>query len=252
MDEMFEETNRQDEDLDDLFSEEPETRAESESEPAVPESGEAEAAPTGETSPAEPAPATVKVKHLGQEMELSMEELIANAQKGLDYDHIRTERDNLKPEIELLDQLAKAAGMSRGDYVAAVRKHQEDAQIAAQMQRGIPEDVARRLQALEGAQRQREAEDQARAAAQARNRDLAAFVKAYPDVTEFPEEVVAAIAQGEKPLAAYQAYENKQLKAKLAAYQKNEENKQKTAGSMKGSGASEEADAFSSGFDSAF
>ena len=51
MDEMFEETNRQDEDLDDLFSEESETRAESESEPAVPESGEAEAAPTGETSP---------------------------------------------------------------------------------------------------------------------------------------------------------------------------------------------------------
>ena len=133
-----------------------------------------------------------------------------------------------------------------------MKKHQEEAQIAAQMQRGIPEDVARRLQALEGAQRQREAEEQARAAAQARNRDLAAFVKAYPDVTEFPEEVVAAISQGEKPLAAYQAYENKQLKAKLAAYQKNEENKQKTAGSMKGSGASEEADAFSSGFDSAF
>ena len=69
---------------------------------------------------------------------------------------------------------------------------------------------------------------------------------------EFPEEVLAAISKGEKPLYAYQAYENRQLKTKLAAFQKNEENKQKTAGSMKGSGTPEEADAFSSGFDSAF
>ena len=253
MDEMIEETNRPDEDFDDLFGDETTEETPEASEETPPEGGETGAA-AGETNPEAEKPATVRVKHLGQEMELSMDELIANAQKGLDYDHVREERDQLRqsPEISLLDRLSKAAGMTRSEYVAAVEQRQKEQEIAAQMQRGIPEEAARRLQKLEEAETRREAEERAREAAQVRNQDLMDFIKAYPDVQEFPEEVLAAISKGEKPLYAYQAYENRQLKTKLAAFQKNEENKQKTAGSMKGSGTPEEADAFSSGFDSAF
>lgn len=244
--------------FDDLFAEEPDATGDAE-EGKTESAGEPlETEPEGnpeETIPEagkESAPAMVKVKHLGREVELSMEQLIANAQKGLDYDHIRQERDNLRqaPEIALLDRLAREAGMSRADYVAAVNRRQQEQQIASEVQRGVPEEAARRLHALEEAERKRAEEETARAAQRARNQDLLEFVQEYPDVREFPPEVLEAISKGQKPLAAYQAYENRQLKTKLAAMQKNQENRQKSAGSMKGSGTPEEADAFSSGFDS--
>ena len=249
--------------FDDLFSEGTDTtdttgEAGTESEKTPPEDKEDGAETEGQPEETNPeagkgtAPATVKVKHLGQEVELSMEQLIANAQKGLDYDHIRQERDSLRqaPEIALLDRLARDAGMSRADYVDAVNRRQVEQQIANEVKRGVPEEAARRLHALEEAERRRTEEETARAAQKARNQDLLEFVQEYPDVKEFPPEVLEAISKGQKPLAAYQAYENKQLKAKLAALQKNQDNKQKTAGSMRGAGTPEEADAFSSGFDS--
>ena len=53
-----------------------------------------------------------KVKHLGQEIELTMEQMIENAQKGLDYDRIRQDRDTLKSsrKLQLLEDLAKDSG----------------------------------------------------------------------------------------------------------------------------------------------
>ena len=71
---------------------------------------EQEAAPETTGTAAEPAPAdpagaeetrqtgreTFTLKHLDEQREVSREELIALAQKGLDYDRIRADRDRLK------------------------------------------------------------------------------------------------------------------------------------------------------------
>lgn len=249
-------TQTADDSFEDIF-EAPDTTEAEESQSAEaeePQDTGTEAAVGEDTDSGDPAeqPAKIKVRHLGQDVELTMSELIANAQKGLDYDHVRQERDSLRqsPEVALIDRLAKQAGMSRADYIQAVEQRTRDQQIAAEVKRGVPEDVARRLQALEADRREREEQDRVRQIKQARNQDLMEFVKAYPDVQEFPPEVLDDISKGQKPLAAYQAYENRQLKAKLAALEKNNDNRKKTAGSLKGSGTPEEADAFLAGFDS--
>ncbi|MBC8529717.1 hypothetical protein H8699_09780 [Christensenellaceae bacterium NSJ-44] len=39
------------------------------------------------------------VKYNGQEMEMGLEELITNAQKGLNYDHVKGERDALRAQL---------------------------------------------------------------------------------------------------------------------------------------------------------
>lgn len=67
-----------------------------EAEESQSEGPEAAAQEDTDSKAAEEQPAKIKVRHLGQDVELTMEQLIANAQKGLDYDHVRQERDSLQ------------------------------------------------------------------------------------------------------------------------------------------------------------
>ena len=246
-----------DEDGDELFAEDPEDTNPEATEGTEP-SGEAETGAEGGNPEEDTNPdggqtdAKVKVRYLGQERELSMSELVTAAQKGLDYDHVRQERDALRqsPELLLLDQLAEEAGLTRAEYIRAVQQRREEMQIADDVKNGVPEETARRLRALEAAERRRKAEEAQAERKRSREQELQDFIRAYPDVKEFPEEVLDSIRKGEKPLAAYQAYENRMLKARLAAFEKNSDNKRRSPGSLAGSGSRENADAFSEGFDS--
>lgn len=82
-----------------------------------------------------------------------------------------------------------------------------------------------------------------------------AFMREYPLVTaeNIPEEVLRRVSEGEAPLGAMRAYENRQLKQELAAlrqslarYETGEENRKKSTGTARGTGAAE-PDAFLSG-----
>lgn len=94
-------------------------------------------------------PLTYTVKVNGEEKELNEEELIANAQKGMDYDRIRKERDDFKESLNDISDLAKEAGMSIKDYLAEVKKNileqKIDSIAEGYIEKGIDEDMAREL-----------------------------------------------------------------------------------------------------------
>lgn len=188
----------------------------------------------------------------GQQMSMTMAELQSAAARVRQADQIIRQQNQQRnsPEMQLISRLAAQNGMSTAQYVQAVEQQMERQKIQQMVQSGVPEGFAKRLIELEQKERAREQAEQQAARKADTDRDFRDFVAAYPDVKEFPPEVAQAIRQGQKPLAAYQAYENRQLKAQLAAIRQNEENRKKTPGSMAGDGPAPDVDAFLSGFGS--
>ena len=94
-----------------------------------------------------------KVKHLGQEIELTMEQMIENAQKGLDYDRIRQDRDTLKSsrKLQLLEDLARDSGYDDVDaFVENFYENLEESRIIERAEeiatkRGIDFETAAEL-----------------------------------------------------------------------------------------------------------
>ena len=67
-------------------------------------------------------------------------------------------------------------------------------------------------------------------------------------MADIPDEVWRQAAAGEPLVEAYRRHENAQLKAKLAALEQNERNRQAAVGSLAGEAGQDEADPFLQGF----
>lgn len=205
-------------------------------------------------TPEDTKPEMFTVRFNGQDLSLSREELIKNAQKGLNYDHVLQQRDELRNsrELQILDRFARESGMTREEYLNELEKMAENRAVQAEVEKGVPEEAARQLvnyrKAEAEAQGLKAAEQLKAEEKQRRDQEIAEFVKEYPEVKEFPQEVYDKIAAGESPLSAYRAYENRELKVRLAAMEQNAKNRKTSVGSAKGDGAGEETDDFLSGF----
>ena len=247
---LTEDTNLKD-DFEELFHAEPEeqdTNAQEENS-AKPDLND-DVQPEPENEP------KYKVNFLGEEKELPVSELVTAAQKGMNYDHVKDELNSLREESQkyektykLMENMARASGMTIEDYTQMCNDSIRNNQLQAQIDRGIPEDVAKRLLELEEKENVRSAEEKKWKAEQEKQEAYAALLREYPDVKSLPDEVTQAVAAGEQPLTAYRAYENKQLKNEIAVLKKAAENKQKSTGSLIGD-APEEVDDFLSGFNS--
>ena len=77
---------------------------------------------------AEAAPKTWELRHLDETRNVNEQELVALAQKGLDYDRIRTGYDEFKPVMDLFSQFANKAGMNTKDYIAYIRQEAKKAE----------------------------------------------------------------------------------------------------------------------------
>ena len=218
-----------------------------------------------------------KVKHLGQEIELTMEQMIENAQKGLDYDRIRQDRDTLKSsrKIQLLEDLAKDSGYDDVDvFVENFYENLEESRVIERAEeiaakRGIDFETAAELAKAEREneklkQKMQEAEkvnaksaDQQK---QATSEFQALFAK-FPEIKEqytsfdkLPESFRQKVAQGEQPLLAWNNYllelkdmELKQKEKELEIVKNNQKNKKRSVGSAKGAGQAKETDDFLKG-----
>ena len=62
---------------------------------------------------------TLDIKYNGEQMSLDKQRATELAQKGMNYDHVYEELKRLRenPELEKLNKLAKAAGMSTGELL---------------------------------------------------------------------------------------------------------------------------------------
>ena len=211
-----------------------------------------------------------ELKHLDETRSVNREEVIALAQKGMDYDRIREKYDAGKEAIEWhaanrdsvrwLEEIAKEQGMTFGQLVDSTR-----AQIMAN-RTGQPLSVcqgivanerrAAELEAERKALESKTSESNAEAERQAKmEADIKAFTEAYPeqarDPKSLPKEVWDAVHKGDTLLNAYRAYENKQLKAQLEKEKKDaerraleEKNKARSTGSQSTAGSKSALDSF--------
>lgn len=200
-------------------------------------------------------PETFTLKNRDETRQVDRDELIAMAQKGWDYDTVRSERDQLRqyrdeadPAISLVKAFAEKSGMTVVEYIDYCRKqeimqsgvNEATAQAQLEVEKQQAAVAAQQARQQEEAQARQKAEaEQARQAA-ARKAEMTAFLTAYPDVQpgDIPKEVWAQVTSGMPLVTAYTMHLNQVLAADLAAERKNRENQAQTTGSMSSAGES--------------
>lgn len=231
---------------------------------------EAEAAnePTAEAqeqtdgSEAADQPELIELKHLGQTVRVTPEQLNAYAQMGLDYQRIREDRDAARKEVErltametFLKELAAPQGISVEDLIDGAR-----AEVLAKKEH-LNKDVALQRIKLDRERKAFEAQkDQQQKAAREKSQEEAKrqeqflrFARTYPKVkpNDIPKDVWDAFKDGEDLVNAYARFENRELKEKVSKLEsqletakKNSENKRRSAGSQRSAGSAGEMDEF--------
>lgn len=194
----------------------------------------------------------MELKRFGEITKVNREQATVLAQKGLDYDHVRGERDTAKERVAELEgfltELAAPSNMSIEDLMDATR-----AELLAGRE-GIDKSVAlqrvkldRERQAFDAQRQNAQREELAKQEEKQRiDADNAAFQRAFPDVkmSEIPKEVwETMLREGESLTASYARFtaktlaaENEKLKSELETTKKNLDNKQRSTGSQKSAG----------------
>ena len=220
----------------------PET--ESEDEEDQPESkddenddAEPEAEPDAE---AENADQWIELKHMDDEpRKVSKEEAKALAQKGLDYDRIRQERDSLKSNLPRYEAMEEFLKEMQGDF-DSIEDFMDDtrARIMSDAE-GISYNDA--LEKVKTKHKPEPAKDTDNGL------DVDAFVTAYPDVKaeDIPASVWARVRQTGDLVGAYKEYDEEKKSDRIAELERevetlknNNKNKNRSTGSSKSSGAS--------------
>lgn len=207
-------------------------------------------------------PELIELKHLGQTVRVTPEQLNAYAQMGLDYQRIREDRDAARKEVErltametFLKELAEPQGISVEDLIDGAR-----AEVLAKKEH-LNKDVAlqrikldRERKAFEAQKDQQKKEAQAKSQEEAKRQEqFLRFARTYPKVkpNDIPKDVWDAFKDGEDLVNAYARFENRELKEKVSKLEsqletakKNSENKRRSAGSQRSAGSASEMDEF--------
>lgn len=256
-DDLEEETTEETTEEEDSKDEAEETESEEETEEADEETTEEEETVDfkffGQTSKLN----KTAVEVVGEGMGKSVDEVISLLQKGANYDNT--------PVHKLIDKYAEANGMNREEYI----KFLEDGlpKLAENIQRNKvlsehPEwdeekvELAVKLNLKEMNAAKAEKEEKAKADAEFElYKPHLEFLKKYPDVTEYPDEVAADIEKGIAPIVAYEAYLQREeyaakineLNKKIAKEERKQKNKATTTGSLKENDGDNDTDWFSEG-----
>lgn len=207
---------------------------------------------------------TFTLRYMKEDKEYSENDTIILAQKGLDYDRVRSERDSLKSELptfkeykSFLEELASDSGVSVDQLIENVRSSRL---VERERKAG---NVISETAAKEQIQREKSERDKYNAvkedeikpeetpAKKEKDLDVATFIKAYPDVKaeEIPESVWIEVRNGADLTSAYTRYENKQLKSRIAAIEQNQKNAERSTGSRKTTGNNHTYDDFDAAWD---
>lgn len=215
-----------------------------------------------------------KLKHNGEEVDADEARMVELAQKGLDYDRIRGERDSYKTEHpkyadyeKFLQEMAESAGtdvpglMENVRVSLLIKKAQAEGKTlseAAAIQQVRREATARAntVQAEQPAEQQKTPEQNEETR---RRENIRVFCENHPGVKaeDIPQDVLQeGIASGDLS-GTYDRWEIKQLKEQLGNARKeletekqNKMNKERSTGSRKSAGATTPKDDFDDAWDS--
>ena len=214
---------------------------------------EPEEEPVVEEEPKEePADQLFTLNHLGEIKDYTKEETITLAQKGLDYDRIRQDRDNLKTENaklqeyeSFLTELAELSDTTVDELMIEVKAKVVQADEEKKGNNITLEQARYRVKSeskakAKAAPEKVEQEDPVKVK---REESFARFVEEYPDVNvkDIPQEVWQEFGDGSKKdlTAVYNKYLLKQERAKAEQREQNEKNKKRSTGSRRSNGSPE-------------
>jgi len=179
---------------------------------------------------------TIKIKYNGEERDITLDEARILAQKGMNYDHVVSERDTkYLRELNFLDKVAAERGMTRAQYMQSVensagsgeegRNAPSPAEIARQHVRQISDSLG-----LTG--------------------PWGNLFNRYPSLgrKEAFSELSEAVKDGMTPLEAYQAKLLGERDRELAIARNNSMAAMKTIGSLDGESGGGDRDEFLEGF----
>jgi len=265
-------------DIEETEYEEPETESEGEETEADADQQEAEGNEGGDAEAEESEGSGDKgssdqgefvLKHLGEQKAVSRDEVVALAQKGMDYDRIREKWDGVKDDIarlrmyeSFLAELAEGRGGDIDSLIDETRIRTLMARAEAEGEELSPAAAAAIAVKMRTDYVPNGGTSPEEAKQERSQRETARFLEAYPDVqaTDIPKEVWEAVNEnGGDLLGAYRDWENrklkediKALKKELGAEQQQKKNKARSTGSTKTTGSSSRRDAFDEGWDAAY
>ncbi len=209
------------------------------------------AEPEEEAPPAEQSDVFLTLKHMDETRTVTREEAVELAQKGMDYDRIRTERDQLKAShaeneaaMQMVRKYAERLNMTVPEYLDYCRTQE------LMSEKSISEEAAKEqlsLEKREMAVAQKEAEQQAKEEADAQQkqqeesaqdkirREVAEFIRHYPEVKpeDIPKEVFETIQREDVSLSvAYGKWRIAQQEHELTALRSQDSARKRTPGSM--------------------
>lgn len=252
VDEASEETNQDsfldafnDEESTDSIDEESESQedSEDESEPEAPQADEPKY--------------QIRVDH--QDHELTLEELKVAAQKGMAYDRLKGNYEQVKPHTDRLTALAKKQNISIEDLITQAEVGYMESVLGKMTEdyinQGYDEEIAETLALKDleilGNNREVEQQEEADEFDDRVNYEAEQFMTLYPNVNpdDIPEEVFDNIYKyGMSLVEAYQHHEIQQLKAQAEAKEINAKNAQQAVGSARDSKRTQKKDPFLSEF----
>lgn len=215
-----------------------------------------------------------ELKHLGQTQKVNREKMTEWAQKGMDYDRVRQRADALQQQnadlssfrqthestVHALESMAKDAGV---DIPTLLSNMEVNLLVLQGMNRESAQNLVQRRSGERNAAFQK-AQETVRQQKEANERiasDLKQFKELYPDadisaVIRIPE-IGAYLDNGGTLVDGYAKYEiqrlkteNQRLQEQKQAAEQNRNNRQKTVGSARTSGANTKTDSFLAGFNS--
>ncbi len=191
------------------------------------------------------------LKHLDEVREVGRDEVVELAQKGMDYDRIRGERDNLKRNAARFEEYESFLKRIAGDQsiedlidstlakldVADAEKRGEDLDEIEQFKKIRIERVKREAKNPPPADDEQKTDDDTEK--EKLGKSIQRLLKEYPDIkaADIPNEVWQDYHNGRADLLeCYELNQNKKLRAELKTLKQNQKNKERSTGSKKSAG----------------
>lgn len=191
------------------------------------------------------------------EKQCSLDEVLVYANKGMDYDGMRQDRDRLR---DFLKEMAAPLNLSVEELIDNTR-----ARMLIQQKKEAGEELSE-MEALTIIQRNRaekqaeaQATDEKAASEAAKAQMIRAFVNEFPDVkaTDIPADVWAECSRTGDLAGAYRKYadglkdsEIKRLTKENETLKQNQKNKDRSTGPRRSAGAATPKDPFDEAWDS--
>lgn len=230
----------------------------------------------GKSEVKEPEPETFTLKHLDETRTVGRDEVVALAQKGMDYDRMRGKYDDVSARLKEIDDWFSE--YTSGKDFNTFRDDVEAARLA--QQRGIDKATAlerikldRERKALEAdRQNAAKADGEKEAQRQRAAEDVRLFSERFPEVAAklttdknaIPQSVWDAVGKGERLVDAYEKHQAaeatkaleqriKELEAQVKAKEQekqNTKNAERSTGSAKSDGDDPTIDLIAAGWNS--